>query len=112
MGNHEAEETDTMYIRSVKAVKNMHGVTPEVALLDSRATENFLDLNVWKSMKIGRFKMEPLIPIRNVDRTKNKLENIEYFCWLLVNLGSERAKMKFYLTSLGNDRIILGYPFL
>ena len=53
-----------MYIRSVKAVKiklafkNMHGVTPEVALLNSGATKNFLDLNVWKSMKIGHFKME------------------------------------------------------
>ena len=64
MGNHEVEETDTMYIRSVKAVKiklafkNMHGVTPEVALLNSGATKNFLDLNVWKSMKIGHFKME------------------------------------------------------
>ena len=56
--------------------------------------------------------MERPIPIRNVDRTKNKSGNIEYFCWLLVNLGSERAKMKFYLTSLGNDRMILGYPFL
>ena len=107
-----------MYIRSVKAVKiklafrNVHGETPEVALLDSGATENFLDCNVWKSMKIGRFKMERSIPIRNVDGTKNKSGNIEYFCWLLVNLGSERAKMKFYLTSLGNDRMILGYPFL
>ena len=64
MGNHEAEEADTMYIRSVKAVKiklafkNLHGVTSEVVLLDSRATENFLDLNVWKTMKIGHFKME------------------------------------------------------
>ena len=117
-GNQEAEETDTMYIRSVKAVKiklafrNVHGVTPEIVLLDSGATENFLDLNVWKSTKIGRFKMERSILIRNVDRTNNKSGNIEYFCWLPVNLGSERAKMKFYLTSLGNDRIILGYPFL
>ena len=107
-----------MYIRSVKAVKiklafrNVHGVTPEVVLLDSGATKNFIDSNVWKSMKIGRFKMERLIPIRNVNGKKNKSENIEYFCWLLVNLGSEKAKMKFYLTSLGNDRIILGYPFL
>ena len=64
MGNYKAEETDTMYIRSVKAVKiklafkNIHGVTLEVALLNSRATENFLDLNVWKSMKIEQFKME------------------------------------------------------
>ena len=53
-----------MYIRSIKAVKiklafkNLHGVTPEVALLDSRATKNFLDLNVWKTIKIGCFKME------------------------------------------------------
>ena len=64
MGKYKAEETDTMYIRSVKAVKiklafkNIHGVTLEVALLNSRATENFLDLNVWKSMKIEQFKME------------------------------------------------------
>ena len=58
-----------MYIRSIKAVKiklafrNMYGVTPEIALLDSGATENFLDFNIWKSMKIGRFKMEQPILI-------------------------------------------------
>ena len=56
--------------------------------------------------------MEQPIPIQNIDKTKNKSRDIEYFCWLLVNLGSKRAKMKFYLTSLGNDRIILGYLFL
>ena len=58
------EKIDTMYIRSIKAVKiklafkNLHGVTPEVVLLDSGAIENFLDLNVWKTMKIEHFKME------------------------------------------------------
>jgi hypothetical protein len=42
----------------------------------------------------------------------NKSGDIQYFCWLQINLGSEQAKMKFYLISLGNDYMILGYPFL
>ena len=68
-GEPGSRKIDTMYIRSIKAVKiklafrNVHGVTPEVVLLDSGATENFLDLNIWKSMKIGQFKMERPIPI-------------------------------------------------
>jgi len=41
------------------------------ALLDCGASENFIDINTWKRLKIGRFKFAKQIPVHNIDRTMN-----------------------------------------
>jgi hypothetical protein len=50
--------------------------------------------------------------VHNVDGTENRQGAIEYYCWLKVRAGKAMRRMRFYLTSLGKDRFILGYPFL
>jgi len=40
-------------------------------LLDCRASEEFIDINTWEALKIGRFKFEKQIPVHNMDRTMN-----------------------------------------
>ena len=35
-----------------------------------------------------------------------------HFCWLHIVKGDRNKLQRFYITSLGKDRIILGYPFL
>ena len=47
-------------------------VAKEQALLDSGASENLIDKETWKSLRIGLFKLPKLITIYNVDRTENK----------------------------------------
>ena len=84
----------------------------ETALIDSGATENFIDIEVWKMLKIGRFRLEKTIPVHNVDGSINKNGNIDSYVWLKVRLGKQEKNMKFYLTSIGKERFILGYPFL
>ena len=42
------------------------------ALLDSGATENFLDEQVWKSLKIGHFQLKKPLTVNNVNGTKNR----------------------------------------
>ena len=57
-------------------------------------------------------RLEWPIPVHNVDRTENQNGEIRYYCFLKVKLGGRSKKMRFYLTNLGKDCIILGYLFL
>jgi len=80
-------------------------------LLDCGASENFIGINTWKTLKIGRFKFEKQIPVQNIDRTTNNQGSITYYCWLKVRVGEQEERTRFYLTGLGKERFILGYPF-
>ena len=92
--------------------KSVSKTAEETALIDSGATENFIDIEVWKALNIGRFRLERTIPVHNVDGSINKNGNIDSYVWLKVRLGKQEKNMKFYLTSIGKERFILGYPFL
>jgi len=87
-------------------------VARDKALLDSGATKNFLDLKAWKELRIGHFQMDKPIPVRNIDRTNNSVGYIKNFCYLKIKIRNPERRMKFFLTNLGNDQFILGYPFL
>ena len=50
--------------------------------------------------------------IHNIDGTENRKGRIQYYCWLKVYIDGKAKGMRFFLTGLGNDRFILGYPFL
>jgi len=84
----------------------------ESALLDSGATENFIDENTWKRLQVGRNELKEKLILHNVDGTKNKKGELTHFCWLRIKYNKKEALMKFFITSLGKDRLILGYPFL
>jgi len=51
--------SDTVYIRRLKTLnllfqfRAVHQMTDEIALLDSRATENFIDEGEWRKLNIG-----------------------------------------------------------
>ena len=109
---------DILYIRRLSvlkldfAFKTISKTAKETALIDSGATENFIDIEVWKALKIGRFCLAKTIPVHNVDGSINKNGNIDSYVWLKVKFKKEEKNMKFYLTSIGKERFILGYPFL
>jgi len=42
----------------------------------------------------------------------NKRGKITHYCWLRVLYNGEQKLQRFFLTSLGKDQMILGYPFL
>ena len=111
-------ETDTVYIRRLKTMNvpfelcTVWKTTKEQALLDSGATENFLNDAVWQRLKIGRVKLPKPLTVHNVDGMENQTGKVGYYCWLKVYYQYRMAWMKFYITSLGDDDFILGYPFL
>ncbi len=82
---------NTVYIKRIKTMNvpfKFHTVqkaTNEKALLDSGATKNFVDEEVWSRLKIGRFRLQQPLTVHNIDRTKNCTGKIEFYCWLKVH---------------------------
>src|ERR1700747_3040349 len=63
-------------------------------------------------MKIGRRPLVKTIKLYNVDGTENKQGEMTHRCQLRIKYNGKEDLQDFYITNLGKDRIILGYPFL
>jgi Aspartyl protease len=81
-------------------------------MTDSGATENFIDKTTRQQLGIGHKELKRPITVTNVDGTENKKGKIMHYCWLRIQKGTCDKLQRFFITDLGQDRIILGYPFL
>jgi hypothetical protein len=63
-------------------------------------------------MKIGKLRLQKPRTIWNIDGTHNKDGTIKDFVDLQVRVGPKIQDMKFLVTNLGEDEIVLGYPWL
>jgi len=50
-------------------------------------------------------------PVFNVDGTLNHHGTITHACNLLVTKGNKREHQRFFVTNLGRDRLLFGYPW-
>jgi len=50
-------------------------------------------------------------PVFNVDGTLNQHGTITHACDLLVTKGNKRERQRFFVTNLGRDRLLFGYPW-
>jgi hypothetical protein len=107
-----------MYIRRINAMnvpfkfQTARLKANETTLIDSGVTENFIDEDTWKRLGIGKNQLHEWIILTNVNGTENRRGELTHFCWLRVSHQGKEALLKFFLTALGRDRLILGYPFL
>jgi hypothetical protein len=88
------------------------GTANENALLNSGATENFIDERLVKRLGIGRRRMKHPRRVFNVDGSENKHGTLTHYCLLRIKKGDKNQLQRFYITNLGSDRAILGYPWL
>ena len=82
----------------------------EYALFDSGATENFMDERMVQRLGIGKRAMKIPRRVFNVNGTENKCGTLTHYCLLRVKKGDKNLLQRFYIISLGVDRMILGYP--
>src|SRR6267142_1678782 len=82
-----------------------------VALLDSGATENFLNLTYARWLKIPIKRLPSPRTLLNVDGTENRSGRLEYYTDLQVRTGNDITKLRFFLSDLGEHKAILGYPW-
>jgi hypothetical protein len=109
-----------MYVRSNNNMNAVYakfdlytfkGKAEEVALLDSGVTENFMDHRNVTRLGLGAKKLEQTRSLRNIDGTHNKAGTVTHYTDLLVSLGDKQERVRFYITDLGSDRVIFGYPW-
>jgi len=82
-----------------------------VALLDSGATENFLNLTYAQWLKIPIKRLANPRTLLNVDGTENRSGCLEFYTDLQVRTGNDVTKLQFFLSDLGEHKAILGYPW-
>jgi len=84
------------------------GMAEEIVLVDSGTTENFIDRETIKKLKLSTKKLETLVGLRNIDRTFNKSGQITHYIDLLISHETKKNSEHFYVT----DQMVLGYPWL
>ena len=82
-----------------------------IALVDSGATENFMNLTYAKWLQLPIKQMEEPRKLLNIDGTENKSGELKYYTDLQVQTGTNYTNLHFYLTKLGEQKAILGYPW-
>jgi hypothetical protein len=66
------------------------GMAEEVALIDSGTTENFIDQETVRKLKLGSKKLSEPVQLRNIDGTYNQSGSVTHFIDLLVNRGGRK----------------------
>ncbi len=91
--------------------KSTHTTAEREVLADSRATNNFINSQLLKRLRISCLPVPNPIKIWNVDGTLNQDGNITHYTNLQVKTGKETRILRFLITNLGRDEVILGYPW-
>jgi hypothetical protein len=74
--------------------------------------ENFIDPRMVEKLGVGKVPMVNPRTVFNMDGTENQGGQVNHYCVLNVLQGRKQSAQVFFITNLGNDRLILGYPWL
>ncbi len=99
-------------IRILVLFETAHATAEREVLIDLGATDNFICKNLLQRLKIATLPIEVPLKIWNVDGTHNQDGKITHFTDLQVRTGADTKILRFLLTNLGRDEVILGYPWL
>src|SRR6202451_2423517 len=80
------------------------------ALVDSGATDNFVNPRFVKKMGLGMVPLERARKIWNIDDTENRLGKITHYVDLQVSTNGRDKDMRFLVTDIRKEDVLLGYP--
>jgi len=92
-------------------ITHYRGTAEETILLDTGATENFIDQTTIDKLRLGTKRLPYSQAVYNVDGTMNRAGTITRACDLLVTQGNKKEQTRFYITNLGRGRMLFGYPW-
>ena len=91
--------------------QSAHATAKQEVLIDSRATDNFISPQLLKWLGISTLPVKLPIHIWNIDGTHNQGGAITHNINLEVRTGEQKKMLRFLITNLGRDEVILGYPW-
>ena len=92
-------------------IHSAHKRADTTALVDSGATENFLNLEYARWLKLPVKRLAEPRKLYNVDGSLNKGGDLRFYTDLSVRTGPTQTRLRFFLTELGDHKAILGYPW-
>ena len=81
------------------------------ALVDSGATDNFIHPAFAKRLGLMMTSLEKPKKIYNIDNTNNKAGSITHSLELKVTTKGIKKVMRFLITNIGNEDVLLRYPW-
>src|SRR6266702_1631652 len=94
---------------SIRTSSNMADIR---GLVDSGATDCFMSPAFVKRMNLGTRPLQKPRKIWNIDNTENKDGLITHYLELNIQTEGVRRDLRFLVTNIGNEDIVLGYPWL
>lgn len=83
-----------------------------LGLIDSGAGGKFIDQNYARNSGFRIQKLDKPLKALNVDGTENKQGKITSFVDLQLDINGRKTETRLFVTGLGKQRIILGFPWL
>src|SRR6266702_1670232 len=93
-------------IRTSSAMADIKG------LVDSGATDCFMSPTIVRRMGLGKQTLDKPRKIWNINNTKNKDGLITHYIDLKIQTCGIHRNMRFLITNIGQEDIVLGYPWL
>jgi hypothetical protein len=109
---HGSDNNNSFHINAIIMTPEKNEPIKTQPLVDSGAGGIFIDQNYARKQGFNLTKLEYLIMAQNVDRTKNKQGTIWYYMDLDLQVNGKTNMEWFLNTGLGNQKIILGLPWL
>jgi hypothetical protein len=94
------------------SIRTSYFMADKRALVDSGATDNFMHPNFATKMGLGMKELPSPRKIFNIDNTTNKSGKITHYLDLDVYTKGIHREMRFLITDIGSEDILLGYPWL
>ncbi len=94
------------------SIRTSNAMADTRALVDSGATDCFMSEKFIQRMKLGKRPLQRPRKIWNIDNTANQAGNITHYITLNIQTGGIQKTIQFLVTNIGNEDIILGYPWM
>ena len=94
------------------SIRTRYFMAEKKALVDSGATDNFIHPAFAKRLGLVMTPLDKPKRIYNIDNTSNKSGSITHSLELKVTTKGTEKIMWFLVTDIGNEDILLGYPWL
>ena len=93
-------------------IKTSYNTAKVPSLVDSGATDNFIHPRTIRRLCLGTSVLDKPKKLFNVDDTQNNAGSVTRYVNLSVTTNQEERQMRFLVSDIGRESLILGYPWL
>ena len=93
-------------------IKTSYNTAEVPSLVDSGATDNFIHPRTVRQLHLGTSLLDKPKKLFNVNDTQNRAGSVTRYVDLGVTTNQNERQMRFLVSDIGRENLILGYPWL